>query len=89
MKATTLALTLILAGAVHAETKVYEVKGMHCEECAKTISDMVCKIPGVEKCQVEVGKMTLTAKHLDDAAVQKTLGEAGRYKVVKTTKIAD
>lgn len=90
MKALMLFATVALAGVLaQAETKVYEVKGMHCDECAKTISEKICKMPGIEKCEVEVGKMTLTAKHLDDAAVQKSLGEIGRYKFVKVTKIAD
>jgi periplasmic mercuric ion binding protein len=79
---------LIFSSAALAETKTYNVEGMHCENCAANIKAKVCALEGVEKCEVEVGKVTLTTKgdaKLDDGAVTTAVQAAG-YNVVGTAK---
>lgn len=86
MKSIVLALILGFASLASAENKVYEVKGMHCGGCVKSIKAKVCQLPGVDTCNVEVGKVTLTSKadaKLDDEAVKAAVKSAGEYEVQK------
>jgi copper chaperone CopZ len=71
-----------------AETGVFTVEGMHCEACAKGISKKVCAANEYEKCEVEVGKMTVVSKagqKLDPAKIQADLEKAGsKFKITNT-----
>jgi copper chaperone CopZ len=74
-----------------AGTYSYHVNGMHCEECAKSVSAQVCKLDGVTQCDVKVGTVTLTTegdKKIDQKAVEKALAKAGNYKIAKE-KVAE
>lgn len=42
MKSLLVILSLVLAGAAHAEEKNLNVCGMHCEACADMVKDKVC-----------------------------------------------
>jgi mercuric ion binding protein len=46
----------------HAETQTVEVSGMTCGACVKQVKAKVCSLKGIEKCEVSVGKVTLTTK---------------------------
>ena len=74
---------LIFSSMAWAETKTYNVQGMHCEGCVSSVKEKVCGLEGIAKCDVEVGKVTLTTKEgakLDDNAVTNAVEAAG-YKV--------
>lgn len=75
-----LPLTLFAALAAHADTKIYNVQGMHCGGCVKSVKAKICQLPGVESCQVEVNKVTLTGT-LDDEAIKAAVASTGEYSV--------
>lgn len=85
MKALVLALAMT-AGIAHAETTVYKVKGMHCGACVQALDAKVCKMDGVEKCEVKMGQITLTPKagiRITKDQVQAKMTEVGDdYKIV-------
>ncbi|HRO67952.1 MAG TPA: heavy-metal-associated domain-containing protein [Pseudobdellovibrionaceae bacterium] len=62
---------------VRAETKTYTLDGMTCGSCVKSVKAQVCKLPGVETCEVEINKVTLTGKALDDKAIEGAVSKAG------------
>jgi copper chaperone CopZ len=71
-----------MAGATSPST--YTVSGMTCGNCVKAVKAQVCKLDGIEKCEVSVGKVVLTPKAgaaLDDLKVTKAIEKAGEYKV--------
>jgi mercuric ion binding protein len=89
MKTTALfVLTLILtvfSASAHADSGKFTVKGMHCQDCADSIKEKVCKMDGLEACDVTVGSITMTTKpgvKLDEEKVAALLAKAGeKYKV--------
>ena len=86
MKSLLAILTICLGSYAMAESKVYEVKGMHCGGCVKSIKAKVCQLPGVESCSVEIGKVSLTSKtdtQLDDKAIAEAVKSAGEYEIKK------
>ena len=81
-------LSLLIASSAFAETTTYNVEGMHCGSCAKAISAQVCKIQGIEKCDVTVGKVVITPKAgstITQAQVQTEMSKAGDYKITGAT----
>lgn len=83
---TLLALSVLLAALMtQAETKTYTVEGMTCGGCVGMVKANVCKIPGLDACKVEVGKVVVTAAHLDDDQISAAVAKAGEYKVVKVS----
>lgn len=82
-----LSVTSCLGAIAHAETKTYTLSGMTCESCVKAVTGQVCKLPGIEKCHVEVNKMTLTGPQLDDKAISKAVEKTG-FKLKSTEKAA-
>ncbi len=90
----TLALgALVLSFSAFADTATFNVKGMHCGACAKSIEEKVCKMEGVTECSAKLtnakkkqGEVTITTaegKAIDVAMVTKLVGEAGDYSVVR------
>jgi periplasmic mercuric ion binding protein len=72
---------LIFSSAALAETKTYKVEGMHCESCVMGVKEKLCGMEGIAKCDVEVGKVTLTSDNkIDDNAVTNAIQAAG-YKI--------
>lgn len=79
--------TLVVAPLfAFAETATYDVSGMTCNSCVKAIKAQVCKMDGVEKCDVSIGKIVLSTKEgvsLDEQKVKEAVSRAGEYKVTK------
>ena len=75
-------ITALLIQPAQADTRTYDIKGMHCGGCVSMIKDQVCKLPGVESCDVKMNKVTLKGGGLDDNAVKAAVAKAGDYSVV-------
>lgn len=79
---------LILPLSSFADTTTYEVSGMTCNSCVKAIKAQVCKIDGLEKCEVSVGKLVLSTKNgitVSEQTVKDAVERAGDYKVSGST----
>lgn len=82
-----LPLLMLLPLSSFAETSTYEVSGMTCGVCVKAVQAQVCKMEGVEKCDITVGKVVLSTKSgvaLDAKKVSDAVERAG-YKVTGST----
>lgn len=56
----------------------YSVNGMTCQHCAKSVTEEVSAVPGVESVDVDLEAKTVTvAGSVDDAAVRAAIVEAG------------
>jgi mercuric ion binding protein len=80
---------LLLSSAAFAESTAYEVEGMHCGSCAKSIQAQVCKLDGVDKCDVTVGKVLISSKkgvNLSQEQIQAAISKAGDYKITGSHK---
>ncbi len=91
MKKALIITALLFSQAALADTITYDVEGMHCGSCAKSIKAQVCKMDGLEKCEVSMGKIVITPKagiSITQDQVQSAVTEAGEYKVTgsKTSK---
>lgn len=89
MKKALIIATLFLSQAVLAETTTYNVQGMHCGSCAKSIKAEVCKMDGLEKCDVTMGKVIISPKTgvtITQDQIQAAISKAGEYKVIGTSK---
>lgn len=75
-----LSVIALATSVAHAETKTYQVQGMHCGGCVKSVKAKVCQLPGVETCKVEVNKVTLTGT-LNDEAIKAAVNSTGEYTV--------
>lgn len=89
MRNTSAKLTLILsaililslpASICLAQPATFEVTGMTCKACVKSVKAKVCGLKAVKKCEVEIGKVILTPK--DGQAID-------RQEVAKAIKAAD
>lgn len=61
-------------------TRVYNVKGMSCNHCKKTVTEAISRIPGVTGVEVDLGtgKVTVTfSGEPDDQKVLEAVEEAG------------
>ncbi|MFS8572457.1 MAG: copper ion binding protein [Clostridia bacterium] len=61
-------------------TRVYNVKGMSCNHCKKTVTEAISRIPGVTGVEVDLGtgKVTVTfSGEPDDQKVREAVEEAG------------
>lgn len=89
MKKALIAITLFLSQTALAETITYNVEGMHCGSCAKAIKAQVCKMDGLEKCDVSVGKVVISTKEgisISQDQIQAAISKAGEYKVIGSSK---
>lgn len=96
MKSMILMGALLVSSFAMAESSTYQVKGMHCGACAKSIEEKVCKMEGVKTCKVEMvdakkrmGKVTLETeegKTLDAKKVEELVTSAGDFTVVNSKK---
>lgn len=61
------------------ETVTYQVNGMTCGHCEKSVTEEVSAIGGVTGVKVDLstGHVTVTGEVLDDAAVRAAVDEAG------------
>lgn len=89
MKKYILSLVLVLSATpALAETTTYKVAGMHCASCAGMAKAEVCKIEGIEKCTVSVGKIVITSKpnaKVSKDQIQTALSKAGEFNITDTT----
>jgi copper chaperone CopZ len=79
-----IALSLFLPALAFAEASTYTVSGMTCKACVKAVKAKVCKLEGVKKCDVSIGKVILTPKEgatIDDLKVSSAVQSAGKYEV--------
>lgn len=84
MKTSILLITLLFGLSAFAEMTTYNVEGMHCGSCAKSIKKEVCTMKGIEKCEVTQGKLSITPKAgvvISQEQVQTALSKAGEYKI--------
>ncbi|GAA1687420.1 heavy-metal-associated domain-containing protein [Microbacterium sediminicola] len=60
-------------------TFTYQVTGMTCGHCERSVREEVSQIPGVEVLDVSAtnGTLSLSADSVDDAAVREAVNEAG------------
>ncbi len=60
-------------------TRIYGVVGMSCANCVRHVTEAVSAVPGIESVDVilDTGRLTVTAKSVDDAAVAAAVDEAG------------
>lgn len=71
---------MTIATASFAGTSTYTIEGMTCGNCVKSVKKEVCSLPGVTKCEVEVGSVKLTVPEgqtLDEALLKKAVEKAG------------
>ncbi len=85
-------ITLAMVAAANSQAKEveYEIKGMKCGACVDSIKEKVCGQKGVTKCNVEVGKMTLTLDDKNapsDDKISSLVKDAGHFKVIKSTPV--
>jgi len=86
---------LVFSLSSSAETKTFNVKGMHCGGCAKMVEEGVCnKMEGLTSCKGEVvdadkkiGKVTISTPEgtpIDSDKVSELLAKAGEGYTVMT-----
>lgn len=83
-----LVVVALFSSAALAKDYVYEIKGMKCGACVDSIKEKVCSQKGITKCDVEVGKMSLTVDDkvaLSEEKISTLVKEAGHFKVVGVT----
>ncbi|MBX3042008.1 MAG: heavy-metal-associated domain-containing protein [Bdellovibrionaceae bacterium] len=68
---------LVMPFSTLAETKTYTLEGMTCQSCVKSVKAQVCKIPGLDTCEVELNKVTLSGKTLDEKLIESAITKAG------------
>lgn len=82
------AILTVFSATAPADTGRFAVSGMHCSACAKSIAAKVCKMEGVEKCDVKVGSIEMTTKEgtaLDAKKVEELVAATSdEYKVTKS-----
>lgn len=89
MKKTIALMVLMMAPMALAETVTYNVEGMHCGSCAKAIKSQVCKMDGLEKCDVTMGKVVISPKNgiqISQDQIQAAISKAGEYKITGSQK---
>ncbi|WII71452.1 heavy metal-associated domain-containing protein [Bdellovibrio sp. 22V] len=89
MKKALIFAALLISQTALAETITYNVEGMHCGSCAKAIQAQVCKMDGLEKCEVSVGKVVISPKagiNFSQEQIQAAISKAGEYKVTGSSK---
>lgn len=87
MKKALIIASLLFSQAVLAETITYNIEGMHCNSCARSIKAQVCKMDGLDKCEVSVGKVVISPKTgvtISQDQIQAAISKAGEYKVIGT-----
>lgn len=89
MKKALVLASLLLSQIALADTTTYNIEGMHCNSCAKSIRAQVCKIDGLEKCDVSVGKVVVSTKQgvtISQDQIQAAISKAGEYKIISAEK---
>ncbi|MNK15770.1 zinc/cadmium/mercury/lead-transporting ATPase [compost metagenome] len=85
MKIFVLLTSMLFSVSAFATETTYDVEGMHCSSCAKSIKAQVCKMDGLEKCDVTVGKVVVAPKsgfNISKEQIQQAISKAGEYKII-------
>lgn len=81
MKKSLFVLTLFFISTVtYAKNYSIEIKGMHCNSCSKIIKAKLCALPQLKKCDVTLGKATLSFEDTvtpDESLIKTTISTAG------------
>jgi copper chaperone CopZ len=89
MKYILIIVSLFFSAAVFGEATTFNVEGMHCGSCVKAIKAQVCKIEGLETCEVSLGKVVISPKtgiNITQDQIQAAMTKAGEYKIIGTAK---
>ena len=89
MKKTLILLSFVFSQIALADATTYNVEGMHCGSCVKAIKAQVCKIDGLETCEVSLGKVVISPKtgiNITQDQIQAAMAKAGEYKIIGTAK---
>ncbi len=89
MKKAFIIATLLISQTALAETITYNIEGMHCGSCARSIKAQVCNMEGLEKCEVSVGKLVISPKAgvtISQDQIQAAVTKAGEYKIIGSSK---
>lgn len=89
MKKTLILISLFVSQLALADATTYNVEGMHCGSCVKAIKAQVCKIEGLETCEVSLGKVVISPKtgiNISQDQIQAAMAKAGEYKIIGTAK---
>lgn len=81
--------SLLFSQIALADATTYNVEGMHCGSCVKAIKAQVCKMDGLESCDVTMGKVVISPKtgvSISQDQIQAAISKAGEYKVIGTAK---
>lgn len=78
-----------------AETFEYKIDGMSCGGCKAMIKSVICELPGIKSCTVEIGSMKLSSedgKSIDQEAITKALAALNEknkedYKIASSKKV--
>lgn len=59
--------------------RVFEVRGMTCDHCVAAVKEEVSAAKGVEQVSVDLesGRLSVSGRDIDDAAVRTAVEEAG------------
>ena len=66
--------------AAFAGTVTYQIEGMTCQNCVKSVKKEVCTLPNVTKCEVDVGTVKLTTPEnlsIDEKLLKTAVEKAG------------
>jgi copper chaperone CopZ len=70
----------------YADSATVEISGMKCGDCVKNIEKSLCKMKGVTKCEVSVGKAIIETDSktaLNEKTIADLVAGAGHYKMQK------
>jgi len=71
--------------------KLVEIEGMHCENCAKKVENVLYGLPEVESVEVNLSDKNakiILNKEVDDLLIADVINSAGHYKVKDVTEIS-
>ncbi|MBV2167127.1 MAG: heavy-metal-associated domain-containing protein [Bdellovibrio sp.] len=89
MKKAFIIATLLISQTALAETITYNIEGMHCNSCVRSIKAQVCNMEGLEKCDVSMGKLVISPKtgiNISQDQIQAAVTKAGEYKITGSSK---
>ena len=71
--------------------KLVEIEGMHCENCAKNVENVLYGLPEVESVEVNLSDKNakiILNEEVDDLLIADVINSAGHYKVKDVTEIS-
>ena len=71
--------------------KLVEIEGMHCENCAKKVENVLYGLPEVESVEVNLSDKNakiILNEEVDDLLIADVINSAGHYNVKDVTEIS-